>query len=61
LKLERTLEVIRTHPESYPASTKFPDLRKCVITPQTVAFYRVKTDCIEIAAILDARQNWQTP
>jgi len=24
LKLERTLEVIRTHPESYPASTKFP-------------------------------------
>ena len=56
-KLERSMEVISKMPLSFPASSSFPGLRKCVITPQTTAYYRVDESQkeVEIVAILDTR------
>jgi len=56
-KLERSFESISTLPTSYPKSEKYPDLRKCVITPQAVAFYHIRASPIEIVSIINANQN----
>jgi len=56
-KLERSFDSISTFPTGYPRSEKYPDLRKCVINPQTIAFYRVRANYIEIVSIINASQN----
>ncbi|MCB0566638.1 MAG: type II toxin-antitoxin system RelE/ParE family toxin [Lewinellaceae bacterium] len=57
-KLERSMEIISTMPFAFPPSEKFPGLRKCVITPQTTAYYRVDetNDEVEIITFLDNRR-----
>jgi len=59
-KLERSMDIIQQMPYSFPASQSFPGLRKCVITSQTTAFYRIDEDAqeIEIVAIIDSRENF---
>lgn len=57
LKLDRSINIIAKTPFIFPASEKFPGLRKCVITSQTVIFYRVRENEIEIIALMDARQH----
>ncbi|MFN0034189.1 MAG: type II toxin-antitoxin system RelE/ParE family toxin [Saprospiraceae bacterium] len=39
LKLERSFIAIETLPNGFPVSEKFTSLRKCVVTPQTSAYY----------------------
>ena len=59
-KLQRTMDAIAIMPYSYPASKKLPGLRKCVITPQTIAYYRIDEirKEVEIIAVVDARQQF---
>ncbi len=56
----RSIVVIGNVPYAFPESVKMPGIRKCVITPQTSAFYRINEDeqSIEIIAVLDNRQNY---
>ena len=59
-KLQRSMDIIEKIPYGFPASQSFPGLRKCVITSQTIAYYRINEDQqeIEIIAVIDARQNF---
>ena len=56
-KFDRSFQAIRRLPFGFPASEKFIGLRKCVITPQTSAFYRVGNEEIEVIAIFDNRME----
>ena len=56
-KLDRSMKIIENSPFAFPPSEKFPGLRKCVLTRQTVAFYRIFENEVEIIALVDARQN----
>ena len=58
-KLERTIEVISSMPYGFPAAEKFPGLRKCVLTRQTIAYYRVDEvrKEVEILAVIDSRRD----
>ena len=60
-KLERTMDSIGRFPYSSPAALHFPGLRKCVITKQVSAFYRVDEvrKEVEIMAVLDNRQDFR--
>ena len=57
-KLARSMEIMGSIPYIFPPSEKFPGLRKCVITPQTTAYYRVDEirKEVEIIAVLDNRR-----
>ena len=59
-KLERTMDAIALMPYAYPVSKKLPGIHKAVITPQTIAYYRIdKTrNEVEIIAVVDARQQF---
>ncbi len=58
-KLERSIEIIGAMPYAFPTSQKFSGLRKCVITRQTAAYYRIDEiqKEVEIIAILDNRRK----
>jgi plasmid stabilization system protein ParE len=56
-KLTRSLQVIESMPEAFPASEKMPSLRRCVVTPQTILYYQIQTEVIEVISIIDARQD----
>ncbi len=58
-KLQRSMETIAQMPYGFPDSAGFPGLRKCVITAQTIAYYRINEARkeIEIIAIIDSRQK----
>ena len=56
-KFDRALQTIAWSPAAYPFSTKFPGLHKCVVTRQTSIYYRILENEIEIAAVLDNRQD----
>ena len=58
-KLERTMEVISNMPYGFPTAEKFPGLRKCVISRQTIAYYRVDEARkeVEILAVIDSRRD----
>jgi len=56
-KLERSMGAIGRFPNSSPSSQNFPGLRKCVITKQVCAYYRVDEirKEVEIMVVLDNR------
>jgi len=56
-RLDRYIKVIKKAPYAFPASKIFPDCRKCVVSPQTSLYYRVKNDVIQIIAVQDNRQE----
>jgi len=55
--LSDKLERIGQMPELYRKSEKRPGLRKCVINPQTILFYRIGSNDIEVVAILSSRRT----
>ena len=59
-KIQRSMQTIGSMPYSFPASERFPGLRKCVITSQTTAFYRIDEvrKEVEIIAVIDSRQDF---
>lgn len=56
-ELNRCVSIIREMPESFPESKKNKGLRKCVVTEQTVLFYRFDPTAIYIVTIFDSRQR----
>ena len=60
-KLDASLSVIAAQPEAFPASQKMPGLRRCIITPQTIPYYRIQQNEIEVVALNDARRDIGLP
>lgn len=56
-KLDKTIKIIKIHPDSFPESHKHKGLRKCVVTKQTTLFYRFNSKEIIIVTVFDSRQN----
>ena len=56
-KLDKNISLIKEQPESFPLSEKGKGLRKCVITKQTILFYRFDKEKIKIVTLFDSRQN----
>jgi len=56
-KLDKSINVIKVFPDSFPESEKEKGLRKCVITKQTTLYYRFNSTTINIVTIFDTRQN----
>ncbi len=59
-KTEMVLEGISEQPEMYPASEKFPAIRKAVITKQTSLLYRITGVEIQLLHFCDNRRNPDT-
>lgn len=56
-KMDRNIEIIKVHPESFPESQKETGLHKCVITKQTTLYFRFDSKQIKVVTIFDNRQN----
>jgi plasmid stabilization system protein ParE len=56
-KIEKILKSIAEQPEMFPASNQRTSIRRCVITKQTILFYRISSFDIELLAFFDTRQN----
>jgi plasmid stabilization system protein ParE len=54
--LEKKISQLSKNPSMYEAS-KSKDVRKCVVTHQTILYYRIKENEIEIITIQDSRRN----
>lgn len=59
-KTEMVLDGISEQPELYPASDKFPAIRKAVITKQTSLLYRITGMEIQLLHFWDNRRNPDT-
>jgi len=57
IKLDHNIDIIKLEPETFPESQKDLGLRKCVITKQTILYYRFDSKHIKIVTIFDTRQN----
>ena len=51
------LELIAQMPELYRKSEKRPGLRECVVNRQTILYYKIDVDTIEVVAILSSRRG----
>ena len=51
------LELITQMPELYRQSEKRPGLRECVINRQTILYYSIGVETIEVTAILSSRRG----
>jgi plasmid stabilization system protein ParE len=47
-KISQTLELIAENPQMYPESKRKVGVRKCVFSPQTSIYYRIKNEEIEV-------------
>ncbi|MEO9569936.1 MAG: type II toxin-antitoxin system RelE/ParE family toxin [Polaribacter sp.] len=56
-KLDKNIDLIKQHPESFLSSKKRIGLHKCVITKQVTLFYRFNAKNIIVTTIFDTRQN----
>jgi len=57
-KVEDLLEKIIIYQKICPISIRHPELRKCVISPQTSLIYRIhEDDIIELVAFIDNRRK----
>jgi plasmid stabilization system protein ParE len=59
-KTELVLDSISEQPEMYPASEKFPAIRKAVITKQTSLLYRISSVEVQLLHFWDNRRNPDT-
>jgi len=57
LDVEKNIIRIQNSPEQFPVFQKRHNVRRCVMSPQTSIFFKVKKDYIEISALFDNRQN----
>jgi len=56
-KLDRALNILKDKPGSSQKSETINGLHKCVITKQTIAFYKFDSERIYITTIFDTRQD----
>ncbi|HJP63757.1 MAG TPA: type II toxin-antitoxin system RelE/ParE family toxin [Mucilaginibacter sp.] len=57
LEVEKAVLRIQNSPEHFPVFQKRHNVRRCVMSPQTSIFFKVKKDHIEISTLFDNRQN----
>jgi len=55
--LSDKLELVGQMPEMYRKSEKRPGLRECVVNKQTILYYKISTDSIEVVAIVSSRKG----
>ena len=57
IKLKKFEHRVKQFPLLYPASLKYPELRKAVISKHQSVIYEIDDDSIRIITILDHRQQ----
>ena len=58
-KAEKKVDSIGEFPESCPASFRYPNFRKGVITKQTSVYYEIFDKAVEIHFFRDNRSDWE--
>lgn len=56
-KLDKSLSQISKFPDSYPKSSLVKGLHKCLLTKQTVLFYKYTKDEVYVVTVFDSRQD----
>jgi plasmid stabilization system protein ParE len=56
-EINNTVSRIQNSPEQFPVFIKTKQVRRCVASPQTSIFFKIKKDYIEIISLFDNRQN----
>lgn len=56
-KLDKRLTLISANPRLFPMSNKKNNVRRSVLTKQTVIYYETSTDVIKIVTLFDTRQD----
>lgn len=59
-KLDKSLNQISNFPDSFPKSSLAKGLHKCVITKQTILFYKYTKDEVYVVTIFDSRRDPNT-
>ena len=59
-KLTDAFHRIAQQPRSCPESKEFPNLFKCIVSPQTAFYYRIMPNGIEVITLLDNRKDPKT-
>ena len=57
LEVEKAIFRIHNSPEHLPVVQKRRNVRRCVMSPQTSIFFKIKKDYIEISTLFDNRQS----
>lgn len=57
IKLDKSIHLIKTNPESFPESTKMKGLHKFILTKHNTLFYRFDDSKVVIITIFDTRQH----
>lgn len=55
--LSDKLELVSKMPEMYRKSEKRPGLRECIVNKQTILYYQISLDSIEVVAIVSSRKG----
>jgi len=58
-KLNRIIEILSNNPKTFPASKKYPEILRCVLSRQISIFYKFDRKNIYIITVFDNRQNPQ--
>lgn len=56
-RVDEALELIAEMPQMYPATTRIPNVRRCVIVKQVTLYYRIRKKQIELITFFDPRQD----
>ena len=56
-KLDKSLNHIKLYPSSFPESNTIKGLHKCVITKQTILYYKFSDVDVSIVTLFDSRQD----
>ena len=56
-RLDKRLNLIAINPGLFPKTTKRKNVRRSVLTKQTVIYYEAKENIINIVTLFDPRQN----
>jgi plasmid stabilization system protein ParE len=57
IEINQTVSRIQNSPEQFPVFLKSRKVHRCVASPQTSIFFKIKTEWIEITFVFDNRQN----
>lgn len=58
-RFEKVCEIISSNPELYSVVNTKRNVRKCVLAKQSILYFRICQDQIEILKVFDTRQNPQ--
>jgi plasmid stabilization system protein ParE len=56
-KVEQSIAALVEMPEAFPKTSARKNVRRCVISKQTTAFYFVTKDTVEIVTLFHTRQS----